>query len=48
MVGEFVPQAVLNEDGKVMDPDTILNEAFEDGSGIKVTYSDGPVAFTER
>lgn len=47
-MGKFVPQAVLNEDGKVMDPDTILSESFEDGSSIKVTYSDGPVAFTER
>lgn len=44
----IVPQSIVLKDGSVADPDLVLNEVVGDGEEVKVTYSSGPEALTER
>jgi palmitoyltransferase ZDHHC9/14/18 len=46
--GGFVPQAVLNHEGTVLDVDSVVNELFADGDSATVRFGPGPEAFTTR
>lgn len=46
--GCFVPQAVLNKEGQVLDADVVINQLLADGEDVFVEYGDGPAAFRSR
>lgn len=47
-VGRYVPQAVMNKEGKPLDIHIVLNEIFSDNDEVMVEYSNGPVAYKVR
>jgi len=47
-MGIYVPQAVLDKDGRVLDVDLVLSEAVRDGGELVVEYGAGPTAFRSR
>lgn len=47
-LGAFVPQAVLDKDGRALDIDLVLSEAAGDGGELTVEYGAGPRAFRAR
>ncbi len=48
VLGSFVPQAVLNKDGQVLDIDLVLSEVVKDGDEVYVEFSEGPLAYRVR
>ena len=47
-IGKYVPQAVRDVEGTLLDIDSILNACFPDGCQLYVQYSSGPLAFQAR
>lgn len=47
-LGYYVPQSVLDKDGRVLDIDLVLSEAVADGGEVVVEYGAGPLAFRSR
>jgi hypothetical protein len=48
VLGCYVPQAVVDKDGRVLDIDQVLSEAVIDGGELVVEYGPGPLAFKSR
>lgn len=48
VLGSYVPQAVLDKGGQVLDVDIVLNEVFGDGDDVHVEYANGPAAYQVR
>ncbi len=46
--GCYIPQAVLNKEGQVLDADVVINQLLADGEDVFVEYGDGPAAFRAR